>query len=483
MANQYTQVSITGYNTNPPDDDGSETEANRVRWSTIKTKITDPVKTRTDTMDTNIASAFGKIDGGVTSYSTDSSVASTDQGKLVRATDNGITITTPDATDVGAPFVFDFSNGSTGDVTLDGYSTQTIDGEDSIVVSAGAGLRVRTDGSNWFTTGQNFQRTHVQPQGYLTLLSVASAPLSPMPSSDQSAKDTVYYRPDRGNLVPVSDGTSIRVRAFSELSLTLNSNHVANGIYDVFLFEDSGTLTLGTGPVWNTVTAGSGARGTGSGTTELDVLNGLKVNKVAMTARNGSTTYSVAAKAGMFLGTIAIDASAGKVTCHVSYGQSRKWGISNAYNKRLIILKGGDTGSSWSYGTNTLRYSNADSTNSVTTLDCLPEEQIDLSFNQIVNLLSNSVRSSTTMEARINIGQNGVTSVGKIGQFRVGTSLVAGGSGYDGGIGDLLAQYDCPPTLGLNTWYCLEQTPQAIGDSFTYQSTSTGMLLKAKWMG
>lgn len=40
----YTKPTITGYNTSPPSDDGSETEDNKVKWSTIKGKITDPVK-------------------------------------------------------------------------------------------------------------------------------------------------------------------------------------------------------------------------------------------------------------------------------------------------------------------------------------------------------------------------------------------------------------------------------------------------------
>lgn len=146
-------------------------------------------------------------------------------------------------------------------------SDQTVDGIASISVPPGAGLLVFTDGADWFTNGQNFQRTLIEPQGYLSVLSVSASPLSPMPTSDQSAKTAIYYRPDKGNLVPISNGTVLTVRDFSELTLTLNSNHVASGIYDVFLFDDSGTITIGTGPVWNTVTEGSGARGTGAGTT------------------------------------------------------------------------------------------------------------------------------------------------------------------------------------------------------------------------
>lgn len=163
MGALYSGVSITGYNANPPDDDGSQTEANRVKWETIKEKITDPTKVRTDSMDTALQASFGKIDAGVTSTAISYAVIESDQGKLVRASASGVTITTPDATDVGAPFVFDLVNDSSGDITLDGFSAQTVDGDASITIPAGCGLRVRTNGSNWFTSGQNFPTPVVYP--------------------------------------------------------------------------------------------------------------------------------------------------------------------------------------------------------------------------------------------------------------------------------------------------------------------------------
>ena len=54
----YTNVTITGYNTSPPPDDGSQTSANRVTWSTIKTKLPDPLKTAIEAIDTNVDAAF-----------------------------------------------------------------------------------------------------------------------------------------------------------------------------------------------------------------------------------------------------------------------------------------------------------------------------------------------------------------------------------------------------------------------------------------
>lgn len=468
MADPYSGVSITGYNSNPPADDGSQTEANRVKWATIKTKLNDPVKTRTDDMNTALIAAFGKIDGGVTSTSIGYTVLSTDQGKLVRATNSGITITTPDATDVDAPFVFGFLNDSTGDVTFDGSGSQTIDGDASITVPPGSGFRVRTDGSNWFTEGQNFQRTLIAPQGRLT-------PTSGTPIIVANAAVTsIYYTPYVGNLVPIPDGTTFAVREFSELTLTLNDpNHVASSIYDVFVFSDSGTLRLGTGPVWTTVTAGSGARGTGAGTTELERLKGLWVNKVAATMRNGATTYSVAAKCGVYVGSIFIDSTVGQVTCHIDAGQARKWGVWNAYNRKPIILRCTDSTASWNSAPTTWRQSRNDANNFVNVFAGLPEERPELRFTQMVT----SAVGVSTSQAEIGIGLNSTTVLsGREGQH-LHTS-----AGNNTQRTTIAAEYTHIVSIGVQKFNAIEQAAQGTTNN-TFHGTDAFMLLVASYLG
>ena len=53
----YTSQSISGYNSSPPPDDGSQTSANLVQWSKHKTKIGDPIKTLAEAMNTAMANA------------------------------------------------------------------------------------------------------------------------------------------------------------------------------------------------------------------------------------------------------------------------------------------------------------------------------------------------------------------------------------------------------------------------------------------
>lgn len=409
-------------------------------------------------------------DGGVTTAATNYDMVAGDNKRLIRVTVAGVTVKSPDATVVGVPFIAAFLNDTTGEVTIDGFDAQTIDGRATIIIPAGSGFRMRSDGTNWHTEGLNFRPTQITPQCYLTLLSVVSSPLSPIPTSDQTGKSIIYCRPDGGNLTLIPDGTTFAVREFSELTLTLNSNHVANGIYDIFKFADpaTGAITLGTGPVWNTVTAGSGDRGTGAGTTELDLLKGLKVNKNAITMRNGATTYSIAAKCALLVGGLSITANAGEVACTPQYGQSRRWDLWNNFNRRQILIKAGDGTASWNYSINTLRVSNNNAANSLTVFVGLADTPVMSRFKQVVG------DSGANGGHLIGIGLNDAVAVS-------GFSPLFSGLGGGSITGE--AEYDFMPSLGIQRLGCLEKTPTAATSLATYYGTETNMLLTAKWMG
>lgn len=61
----YTPVSVSNYNDTPPADSGAQIESNRVKWSSIKTKLADPVKTAFDSIDNNIAAAITTITANI----------------------------------------------------------------------------------------------------------------------------------------------------------------------------------------------------------------------------------------------------------------------------------------------------------------------------------------------------------------------------------------------------------------------------------
>lgn len=154
MTTPYTPVTVQNYNLNAPSDDGSQTPANKVTWAGIKSKLGDPLKTAIETIDTNVAAAIAKLDGGITSVNDNYQVLATDQGKTVVISVASKTITTPDATGVGSPFLFAVLNTSAGDVTIDGSGAQTVDGAATITLQSGYGVVLDTNGSNWFTQGK-----------------------------------------------------------------------------------------------------------------------------------------------------------------------------------------------------------------------------------------------------------------------------------------------------------------------------------------
>ena len=61
-ANPYSSQTISGYNSSPPPDDGSQVTANKVTWnSTIKTKLADPLNTFAAAINSAVSSAFGLL--------------------------------------------------------------------------------------------------------------------------------------------------------------------------------------------------------------------------------------------------------------------------------------------------------------------------------------------------------------------------------------------------------------------------------------
>lgn len=316
-----------------------------------------------------------------------------------------------------------------------------------------------------------------------TLQNIVSAPQGrltpttgvPVIATGVTAGTAVYYTPYMGNLLPIWDGLQFNTVAFAELTLTLNSNHTASNIYDVFVFQNSGVVTLATGPAWNTATAGAGARGTGAGTTELTrTKGGLWTNAFAMTARNGATTYAVDANKGTYVGSLFMDGTNGQISCHLAFGQSRKWGVWNAYNRMPIIMQGGDATSAWSYLTSAWRNSRNDANNTIAVFTGLAEEIFEIEFSQIAGTGDNN----STSNMSIAIGWNSSSSPsGKQGKHQ--TSL--GIAGVFNQLKEMLAILIQAPAIGVNAVNALENGNA--GTSGAFHGTSTEMLLMAKYKG
>ncbi|MGE0024330.1 MAG: DUF2793 domain-containing protein, partial [Hyphomicrobium sp.] len=149
----------------------------------------------------------------------------------------------------------------------------------------------------------------------------------PVMVTTQSAKTTIYYTPYQPRFVPLYDGTGfVPTDIGGELSQATTDTTkspaavASNSNYDLFVWNDGGTYRCTRGPAWS---SGS-SRGTGAGTTELERVAGVLVNKIAIT--NGP-----AAQRGTYVGTVRSNGSA-QIDWIIS-GTGAMLGVWNAYNR------------------------------------------------------------------------------------------------------------------------------------------------------
>lgn len=104
-------------------------------------------------------------------------------------------------------------------------------------------------------------------------------------TSDQTAKTTIYFTPYLGNKIALYDGTRWKLYSFTEKSLALGTLTDAQN-YDVFIYDNAGTLTL-EALAWTNDTTRATALTTQDG---VYVKTGATTRRYLGTFRTTSTT-------------------------------------------------------------------------------------------------------------------------------------------------------------------------------------------------
>lgn len=327
------------------------------------------------------------------------------------------------------------------------------------------------------------------PQGYVTPCQLTSGTPATgctagvlMPTGDVSAATTLYYEPAFGATVPIYNGTAFINFQFSELTLTVPSSRLANTIYDVLIFSNSGVVTPCISVAWTTSTAGSGNRGSGAGTAQISQVNGIWTNAVAVTGCvNGASSFNISANQGTVVATCLVDGTNGQLTFNAAIGQSRKWACVNLYNKQTITLQLQDPTASWTYITNSWRESRGQTTNFVTALQSVALEDVDVEFFQSVNF---NCSNTAAAGASIGIGINSTsTPSGQVGQSEC---LMGGATITDNHTATGAAHAILGRGIGSNAINSLEFGIGANGSILYGTGTGTGignMLMTARWRG
>lgn len=220
-------------------------------------------------------------------------------------------------------------------------------------------------------------------QGRLTLSSGV-----PVMTSTVTGAGTVYYMPYVGSYVPLFDGTSWKmVDIGGQLSNVLANSSTGkagpaaattNSNYDLFVWDDAGTIRLTRGPLWTSDTG----RGSGSGTTEL----GHSGNYILTNAQNISS--GPAAGRGTYVGTIRTNGSS--TTDYIfggtaAGGTAGFFGVWNMYNRVTVGTMVIDNTDTWNYdppSAAALRQSNNSSNMRVSYVCGLAEDAIDVRYTQ-----------------------------------------------------------------------------------------------------
>lgn len=205
-------------------------------------------------------------------------------------------------------------------------------GGEDIELSNGA-IIVYCDGTNIFVCGGggSSDPTYLC-QGRLTLESGVA-----ISTAEQIDKTNVYFTPYNGNFLDLYDGTKWVRHTFTELTLAVGA-FTASKPYDIFVYNNAGTLTLSATEWTNASTRA----------TALALKDGIYV-------KNGAITYR-------YLGTIYIDAGQKcqdtllkgyvwnyynrvprrfymvEATAHVFYGAARLWNNSENNNRFDVVV-------------------------------------------------------------------------------------------------------------------------------------------------
>lgn len=134
MGTKYSSVSISGYNSSPPADDGSVADSNKVKWQTHLDKIGAPIKTAFESANTALVTA---LDQSSTSTTTTATADATHHNQIIEiasTVSTAISIKLSDAATMAAGYIVNVHNLSAVQHTLARITgTDTINGTASNV--------------------------------------------------------------------------------------------------------------------------------------------------------------------------------------------------------------------------------------------------------------------------------------------------------------------------------------------------------------
>lgn len=205
-------------------------------------------------------------------------------------------------------------------------------------------------------------------QGRLSLTTAV-----PVTTADVLAATAVKFVPYQGDKLGLFDGTRWKLYEFTELSIAVPSTTVT--MYDVFVYDNSGTLTL-EAVAWTNDTTRA---------TALALQDGVYCKSGTLTKR--------------YLGNFRTTGSSGQT--EDSFAKRFVW---NYYNRVLRPMKVLEATDSWTYSTASFRQANASTANQLDFIIGVSEDMV----SAIANALADN-STLTLASCRIGIGLDSTT--------------------------------------------------------------------------
>lgn len=238
--------------------------------------------------------------------------------------------------------------------------------------------------------------------------------------SDIVGAITVYAVPVGHIATPIFNGTADVVHLRDEVSVGLDAtDHPASKNFDIFEAVVSGSIIAGTGPDWTAgAVAGSDiARGTGAGSTEVELFHGRMVNKNSITLRvTGGADHVIPARQANMLGSFRT------VGAGETEDSKLRRLVSSAYLPAARPMERIETTDNWNYSTASWRQANGSADNKVAYLSSLGGGIAEASVNCIVSTSGGVVFpsvgigvDSSTVNLAILLSQATSTTVSGVG--------------------------------------------------------------------
>jgi hypothetical protein len=281
------------------------------------------------------------------------------------------------------------------------------------------------------------------PCGRLTL--TAGQPV--MTAGDITAT-AISYANYVCNTIPLYNGSVRSDTAVGELTLALSgSAHIAGNLYDLFAYNNNGTVALASGPAWSSTTARSAA---------ISMFSGIWTNTAPMALRLSGGAATAPANQATYLGTFYATAN-GQTKFQmkpspVSYGSANVLGLWNAYNRIPIVAVNRDLNTSWVYANSGLRFADNSSFFHISWVDGLAQSQSHCRYISSVAGSTNGPAAAATVGCGYDQTSYPINWNGFLGQAALNS--VEFGMSVEGE--DVM-----PGALGLHLWQAMEQSTTA----------------------